>query len=78
MVIRDDLKWDKHIQNIINKLNKQIALYYTIRNTLPLNKTSMIYKAISFSVINYGIELYGRKNTIWLKQPHKTKKKTDY
>ena len=72
IVLQDNLKWERHITNVIHKLNKQIPLYISIRNALSLSKNSIIYKAISFSLINYGIELYGKKNTKWLKQLQKT------
>lgn len=72
LIIQDNLKWDKQIQKIIRTLNAQIPLYYTLKEFLPQEKLNTIYKAISFSLINYGIELYGRKNDIWLKQLQKT------
>ena len=72
LIIQDDLKWNKHINNLINKLNAQIPLYFTLRDTLPKDKLNIVYKSITFSLINYGIELYGRKNNIWLKQLQKT------
>lgn len=72
IILQDDLKWEKHIQATIQKLNKQIPLYLAIRDILPIKKNSIIFNAISFSKINYGIELYGRKNTKWLCQLQKT------
>lgn len=71
-MIQDNLKWNTHIKGIINKLNCQIPLYLTLKNILPPNKLNMIYKSISMSVINYGIELYGKNNNKWMIQLQKT------
>lgn len=72
LTIQENLKWDLHIKNVINKMNKQIPLYLSLRSMLPINKKSIIYRSITLSIINYAIELYGKKNTIWLKQLQKT------
>lgn len=39
-----------------------------MREVLPQNKKVLVYRAISFSKINYGIELYGRKKTNCIKK----------
>lgn len=72
VIIQNNLKWESHIKKVIQTLNKQIPLYYTLRNYVPRNKINLIYKTLSLSVINYGIELYGCKNKPWLKQLQKT------
>ena len=43
-----------------------------MRDILPRSKKILLYKSITFSIINYGIELYGRKEDIWFKQLQKT------
>ena len=68
IIIQDNLKWNKQINNIINKLNRLIPLFYILRNTLSIEKKKMVFKALALSQINYAIELYGRKNSTWIKQ----------
>ena len=72
LTMQDNLKWNIHINNTINKLNKMIPLFYSIKKILPKNKLILVYKSLAMSVINYAIELYGRKNNVWLKQMQKT------
>ena len=72
LIIQDDLKWNKHINRLINKLNSQIPLYLTLRDVIPKGKLKIAYNSLAFSLINYGIELYGRKNNKWLNQLQKT------
>jgi len=65
--IQNNLKWDRHIVAVINKLNSQIPLFYKIRDILPTHKKVNVYKALSLPHIIYGIELYGKYNSKWLK-----------
>ena len=71
LVVQDNLGWSEHIKTLIKKLNKQIPLYYSLREIIPKTNISMLYKSLSLSLINYGIELYGRHNNKWLKQLQK-------
>jgi len=73
LTIQDNLKWNKHnIQNTINKLNRQIPLYYALKDNLPQKHLNIVYKSLSFSIINYGIELYGKNGSKWMSQLQKT------
>jgi len=72
MILQNDLKWNKHINHIINKLNSRIPLYYQLRNVLPKDKRILMYKSLSMSNIIYGIELYGKSETQWIKLLQKT------
>lgn len=67
LILQNDLKWIKHISLIINKINSRIPLYYQIRDILSDNKKILIYKSLSMSVINYGIELYAKRDSVWVK-----------
>ena len=72
LLVQDDLNWDEHIKTVIKRLNKQIPLYYCLRDIIPKRKTNMIFKSLSVSLINYGIELYGRHKNKWIDQLQKT------
>ena len=73
--IKQDMKWQIHINNVINKLNQLIPIFYSIRNIISTEKKLIIYNALVTSKINYGLELYGRKNTKWLCLLQKTQNK---
>ena len=63
VVIDKRLNFKKHIEKIVNKL-KMIATYcYKIRNKLDDRGRKMIYYALVYSTISYGIEVY--TNTTW-------------
>lgn len=68
LIIQNNLNWNIHISKTINSINKLIPLFYQIRRFLTPNKRLLIYKSLVLSKINYAIELYGRKNSNWLKQ----------
>lgn len=72
MTLQENLKWDKHVSQLINKLNTCIPLYYHIRDILPKSQKITIYNALTLSNIRYGIELYAAKNTNWTKSLQKT------
>ena len=67
MLIQNDLKWDKHINHIIKKINSKIPLFYQLRTIIPETKKILIYNSIIKSDIIYGIELYAKHNTKWVK-----------
>ena len=66
--LQADLKWQTHINYILNKLNRYIPLFYNIRGYLNKFQKLVIYNALIFPVINYAIELYGCSATTFLKQ----------
>ena len=72
LIIQENLKWDIHIRSVINKLNAQIPTYYILKQYIPQNNLEIIYKSLSLSIINYGIELYCKSSTPWTKQLQKT------
>ena len=72
IIIQENLKWDEHIKIVIKKLNQQIPLYYFLRKVIPKDKKKLVFKSLSLSIINYGIELFGRCNTKWLRQLQRT------
>jgi len=72
ILLQNDLNWEIHIKDVINKLNKQIPLYLHLRNYFSPSNLNSVYNALSFSIINYGIELYGRKHNRWLQHLQRT------
>ena len=59
MYIDENLKWDKHVNNLCNLLTKNFHMFYSIRNLLPDKLKKQLYFSLVYSRILYGIELYG-------------------
>ena len=72
LIIQENLKWDSQIKSIINKLNSQIPLYHTLKCIIPKKELTLVYNSLSVSIINYGIELYGKSKNNWYSQLQKT------
>ena len=61
--LQNNLKWNNHINKVINDLNKLLPIIYSLRNILTTNKKIIIYHALILSKINYAIQIYGKKDT---------------
>lgn len=59
ITLQSNLKYDRHVHNVINKLRSGIAVLARLTNTasLPLRKT--VYFALIESHLNYMISIYG-------------------
>lgn len=53
------LKWDKHIEYIINKTRYLIFIFYKISRYMQTETLRIIYYAFFHSLINYGIIAWG-------------------
>ena len=67
MTLQNDLKWDKHIQNIIKAINSKIPLLYQLRNIIPNSKKIVIFNSLIMPTIIYGIEIYAKNSNSWTK-----------
>lgn len=65
MIIQNNLRWDKHIQMIIKKINSKLPVFYQLRNILQKDKKITAFNSLILSNIIYGIELYGKNSNIW-------------
>ena len=54
-----NMKWDAHIQYIINKTEYLIYIFAKIKKYLDTNSLTVIYYAFFHSYINYGIIAWG-------------------
>ena len=72
LIMQDNLKWNKHISNVINKLNSNIPIFYHIRDKISNNMKSSIYNSLALSTVRYGIELYGKNESKWTQMLQKT------
>lgn len=56
------LRWDKHIEELTKRLRRYIYLFLNLRNFLNLPLLKEFYFALVQSVLEYGINVYGRAN----------------
>jgi len=58
LTIDNELKWNKHIDNIYHKLIKFTSIFFKLRDNLPKEILKQIYFAFIHPHILYGVELY--------------------
>lgn len=58
LTITDNLKWDKHIQNLTKKTSKAIAGIYKIKSIIPENMKKSIYHSMFTAHVNYLINIW--------------------
>ena len=54
------LKWNHHIEYVVNKIRKMFYKFYLLRAWLPRRSLLGIYRALVESVLSYGIVVWGR------------------
>ena len=59
LIIDNKLKFDEHIQNILQKTSKNIGVLYKLRQFVHLNSLIMIYRSLVECYFNYCILVYG-------------------
>ena len=59
IVIDENIKWDKHIENVNGKIRKLIYRFFQIRNVVPFHILKMLYTALAESLMRYGISIWG-------------------
>lgn len=66
LILQNDLSFDKHVKSIIKKINSKIPLFYQLREIISRDKRIQIFNALVLPNVIYGIELYAKKNSVWL------------
>ena len=54
-----NLKWDKHIEYLINKTKYLVYVFYIIDKSMPTETLRIIYYAFFHSIVNYDILAWG-------------------
>ena len=54
----ENLTWSDHLNNISTKINQRIGLLRRIKTFIPLKTRLIIYNALIFALLDYGV-LYG-------------------
>ena len=59
VLIDDKLKFVEHIDNILQKISKNIGILYRLRQFMPVHGLIMIYRSLVECYLNYCILIYG-------------------
>lgn len=59
LILQDNLKWEKHIDYVCNKINRNSYILKRLSQYLPANLLLTIYYGVIYSHLNYGIEIWG-------------------
>ena len=59
VIIQDNLKWDRHVNEIIKKCNRKLYMLRCLRShNLPVNDLLAIYKGYVRPVLDYCVPLF--------------------
>ena len=64
VILSSDLKWNKHVDTVVNKITKTIGIISKVRHFLPISITRTLYLTLVEPYINYC-------NLVWA-LPHST------
>ena len=59
VLIQENLKWDKHINQVCNKITRSTALLAKLKHFVPRYVLLMIYNALCLSHISYALSVWG-------------------
>ena len=65
MIMNNNLTWESHLygnkdtKGLINKLSYRVSLIQKLSRVMPKSRLKMMAEGIFFSILNYGIEIYG-------------------
>ena len=65
VVMSNTLTWEAHLygnnenRGLIDKLSHRVSLISKLSHVMPKDRLKMMAEGIFFSVLNYGIEVYG-------------------
>ena len=59
IILDENLRWDRHISHVRSKVSRTIGVFCNINNCFPERTLKMIYFALVYPHLIYGIELWG-------------------
>ncbi len=59
ITLDDQLRWNKHIDKIANKISRNIGILNCLKHFIPISTKLTIYNSLVLSHINYGLLLWG-------------------
>lgn len=63
-----DLSWNAHMGTVCKKLRRVSCLLYNMRSLVPQYVKKMVINALAYSVLRYGITIYGGCSMLWQKK----------
>ena len=66
--LQSNLKWNVHIKQTANKLNKYSYILYIIRDSLDQNSLRLVYNSLIYPIMNYVIIIWGNSPDSHLKE----------
>lgn len=65
LIFDSDLAWNSQLAHICKKLRAVSCLMYSVRYVMPLSVRKVIIHALGYSVLRYGITVYGHCALRW-------------
>lgn len=75
MIIDNRFLWDVHVDSMCRKLRSCLAQFYRLKLVMKYDNLKMVYYALVFSIIHYGILCYGNTSAVYLNQVDAVHKK---
>ena len=75
ITIQDDLGWETHVNNLLKKLRRSVAILSNVRHYTPKWLTRTIYYSLFNSHMIYGCQIWGQHKTNLVKRVMKLQEK---
>ena len=66
ITLQSNLKWNIHISNITNKLNKYASIFYQVRNNFDQKHLVILYYSLAYSQLAYANIIWGHTYKTYL------------
>jgi hypothetical protein len=66
ILIDERLSWKDHIKSLCTRIRRFVGIFYKVRHIVPEYGLKMLYFALVYSVIQYGVELYANTKITYL------------
>ena len=68
IIVEDQMKWDKQVKYVANKVNKLCGILYHTRNMLTPNALKSIYHTLIYPNLTYCHNVWGTSGPSKIKQ----------
>ena len=68
ITIDKSLTWEKHCNNVANKMARNAGILNRVKNILPIPSMQTLYNSLIFPHFSYGLETWGTCNKKFLKR----------
>lgn len=60
-----DLSWNTHLSSVCKRLRSVSCCMYRLKNVIPCSVRKMIVHALAYSILRYGITIFGNCSMSW-------------